>query len=49
MIFICIIYPVAGLILARLAFGYDMLPLLFPLASGFALIGPIAAVHPAAA
>ena len=43
-IFICIIYPVAGLILARLAFGYDMLPLLFPLASGFALIGPIAAV-----
>ena len=43
-IFICIIYPLAGLILARLAFGYDMLPLLFPLASGFALIGPIAAV-----
>lgn len=43
-IFLCIIYPVAGLILARLAFGYDMLPLLFPLASGFALIGPVAAV-----
>ena len=43
-IFVCIIYPIAGLILARLAFGYDMLPLLFPLASGFALIGPIAAV-----
>jgi uncharacterized membrane protein len=43
-IFLCIIYPVAGLVLARLAFGYDMLPLLFPLASGFALIGPVAAV-----
>src|SRR5215217_7867009 len=43
-IFICIIYPIAGLILARLSFGYDMLPLLFPLASGFALIGPVAAV-----
>ena len=43
-IFLCIIYPIAGLVLARLAFGYDMLPLLFPLASGFALIGPVAAV-----
>ena len=43
-IFLCIIYPLAGLVLARLAFGYDMLPLLFPLASGFALIGPVAPV-----
>ncbi|MDF1585424.1 DUF2189 domain-containing protein [Marinimicrococcus flavescens] len=43
-IFIALIYPLAGLVLARLAFGYDMLPLLFPLASGFALIGPIAAI-----
>jgi uncharacterized membrane protein len=43
-IFLCVIYPIAGLVLARLAFGYDMLPLLFPLASGFALIGPVAAV-----
>jgi uncharacterized membrane protein len=43
-IFLCIIYPLAGLVLARLAFGYDMLPLVFPLASGFALIGPVAAV-----
>src|SRR5437763_10257795 len=42
--FLCVIYPLAGLVLARLAFGYDMLPLLFPLASGFALIGPVAAV-----
>jgi uncharacterized membrane protein len=43
-IFLCIIYPVVGLILASVAFGYGMLPLLFPLASGFALIGPVAAV-----
>jgi uncharacterized membrane protein len=43
-IFLCIIYPVAGLVLASFAFGYDMLPMLFPLASGFALLGPIAAV-----
>jgi uncharacterized membrane protein len=43
-ILICLIYPLLGLILARLAFGSDMLPLLFPLASGFALVGPVAAV-----
>ena len=43
-IFLCIIYPLAGLLLASLAFGYDMLPMMFPLASGFALIGPVAAV-----
>jgi len=43
-IFLCIIYPIAGLLLARLAFGYEMLPLIFPLASGFALVGPVAAV-----
>lgn len=42
--FLCVIYPVVGLVLARLAFGYDMLPFLFPLASGFALIGPFAAI-----
>lgn len=38
------VYPLIGLVLARLTFGYDMLPLLFPLAAGFALIGPVAAV-----
>lgn len=43
-LFLCLIYPVVGLVLSRLAFGHEMLPLLFPLASGFALIGPIAAV-----
>jgi uncharacterized membrane protein len=43
-VFICMIYPLVGLVLARLAFGYDMLPLVFPLASGFALVGPFAAV-----
>jgi uncharacterized membrane protein len=42
--FLCVIYPLVGLLLARLVFGYELLPLLFPLASGFALIGPVAAV-----
>lgn len=44
LIFLCVIYPLLGLLLARMAFGYQMLPLVFPLASGFALIGPLAAV-----
>lgn len=43
-IFLCLIYPVIGIFLCRLAFGYDVLPLLFPLAAGFALIGPFAAI-----
>ena len=43
-IFLCLIYPLAGLVLARLAFGYTVLPLIFPLASGFALVGPFAAL-----
>lgn len=43
-LFLCIIYPIVGLVLARLAAGYDMLPLIFPLASGFALVGPVAAL-----
>lgn len=44
LIFLCVIYPVVGLIAAKAAFGYQVLPLLFPLASGFALIGPLAAI-----
>jgi uncharacterized membrane protein len=43
-IFICLIYPLVGILLAWLSFGYHFLPLLFPLASGFALVGPVAAV-----
>jgi uncharacterized membrane protein len=43
-IFLCVVYPLVGLVLGRLAFGYEMLPLVFPLASGFALLGPLAAV-----
>jgi uncharacterized membrane protein len=43
-VFLALIYPVAGLVLARLLFSYDLLPMIFPLASGFALIGPLAAI-----
>ncbi|ACA19665.1 conserved hypothetical protein [Methylobacterium sp. 4-46] len=43
-LFIVMIYPIAGVILAAAVFENDLLPLLFPLASGFALIGPFAAI-----
>ena len=43
-LFLCATYAVIGLVLARIAFGSDLLPLLFPLASGFAILGPLAAV-----
>jgi uncharacterized membrane protein len=43
-IILCIIYPVLGLVLARTVLGYSVLPLLFPLAAGFALLGPFAAL-----
>jgi uncharacterized membrane protein len=43
-IFLCLLYPIVGLVLSRLIWGYGMVPLLFPLASGFALIAPFFAV-----
>ena len=43
-IFLAVIYPLVGLFLARMTFRYDVMPLLFPLAAGFGLIGPFAAI-----
>jgi uncharacterized membrane protein len=43
-IMLALIYPVLGLLLARITLGYAILPLLFPLAAGFALLGPFAAL-----
>jgi uncharacterized membrane protein len=43
-LFIGVIYPVAGLVLAALAANVALLPMVFPLASGFAILGPVAAV-----
>jgi len=43
-VFLCIVYPILGFALAKLAVENEMLPMLFPLASGFALVGPVAAL-----
>ena len=43
-VFLCLIYPIVGVVLARLTLGYEVLPLLFPLAAGFTLLGPFAAI-----
>ncbi len=42
--FLCAIYPLIGACIAWMAFDYTLLPLLFPAASGFALLGPVAAI-----
>jgi uncharacterized membrane protein len=43
-IFLCAIYPLLGIVLVEMTLGGSMLPLAFPLAAGFALIGPLAAI-----
>ncbi len=43
-VFLGIIYAILGFILFRLSFGYDVLPLVYPMLAGFALLGPFAAV-----
>ena len=43
-VFLCIIYPIIGLMLFRLSFGYELLPLVYPILAGFILLGPFAAV-----
>jgi uncharacterized membrane protein len=41
---VSLIYPLLGLALGWATFGYNVIPLLYPLASGFALVGPLAAI-----
>jgi uncharacterized membrane protein len=43
-VFLCLFYPVVGLLIGGFLLRDDVVPLLFPLAAGFALIGPFAAI-----
>ncbi len=43
-VFLCVIYPLLGLLLVALTLNDSVLPLAFPLVAGFALIGPLAAI-----
>ena len=43
-LFLGVIYPVAGLVIGAATLQYNIIPLLYPLAAGFALIGPFAAI-----
>jgi uncharacterized membrane protein len=43
-VFLSVIYPIVGIALGGATFGYNVIPLLYPLAAGFALIGPVAAI-----
>jgi len=43
-LFLCLVYPLLGIALAWLTYGSAMLPMLFPLASGFTLVGPVLAI-----
>lgn len=44
LVFLCVLYPIVGLIAARAFSGREMLPLLWPLVAGLSLVGPVAAV-----
>jgi uncharacterized membrane protein len=44
LVFLCILYPIVGLVAARAMSGGELLPLLYPLIAGLALVGPVAAV-----
>lgn len=42
--FVGLIYPAIGLLLFRAMHSFALIPLLYPIAAGFALIGPLAAI-----
>jgi len=43
-IFLSLIYPAIGVVITWAAFGYNLLPLFYPFAAGFALVGPFAGI-----
>ena len=44
LLFLCLLYPIIGLVISRVTMGGTLLPLFFPLVAGFALVGPLAAI-----
>ncbi|TCZ65977.1 DUF2189 domain-containing protein [Roseicella aquatilis] len=44
LVFLCVLYPLVGLVAARAFSGGELLPLLWPLVAGLSLVGPVAAV-----
>lgn len=42
--FLCMIYPLSGVVLITWSSGANLLPIIFPLMAGFALLGPLFAV-----
>ena len=44
LVFLCVLYPVIGLTAATLMAGGEVRHLFYPLAAGFALVGPVAAL-----
>lgn len=43
-VFLSLIYPICGIVLVTWSSGANMLPLIFPLMAGFALLGPFFAI-----
>ena len=43
-IFLVLVYPFAGLLIARMTADANLMPLFYPMAAGFALLGPLAAL-----
>ena len=43
-VFLCVVYPLLGIFLIGMTLGNSTLPLAFPIAAGFALVGPLAAI-----
>ena len=47
--FLVLLYPVIGIVLTLAALNMDLVPLIFPLIAGFALLGPVTAAIKSAA
>jgi uncharacterized membrane protein len=43
-LFLCLIYPLIMYLAVRIAFGYGVIPLIYPIFTGAALLGPVVAV-----